>query len=81
MAREKAVVACPELVSGLRVQNGRDVLVREGSEDFANAISMLFSDETLCRRLGKDARQTFMRNWSRSHAEAVMQRSSVLASS
>ena len=79
MAREKAVVACPELVSGLPVQNGRDALVREGPT-FASAISLLLSDETLCLRLGKDARHTFMENWSRTHTEGVMQRSSVLAS-
>jgi glycosyltransferase involved in cell wall biosynthesis len=79
MAREKAVVACPELVSGLPVEDGSDVLVREGPA-FASAISLLLSDEKLCLRLGTDARHTFMENWSRSHAEKVMQRSSVLTS-
>jgi glycosyltransferase involved in cell wall biosynthesis len=77
MAREKAVVACPELVSGLAVQDGRDLLVRDGAA-FASAISLLLSDDTLCRRLGRNGRNTFMGNWSRSHVEEVLQQSSVL---
>jgi glycosyltransferase involved in cell wall biosynthesis len=80
MAREKAVVASPELVAGLAVQDGRDVLVRDRA-GFASAVSLLLSDETLCRQLGKNGRDTFMGNWSRSHAEKIMQRSSVLRSS
>jgi glycosyltransferase involved in cell wall biosynthesis len=79
-AREKAVVARPELVEGLAVRDGYDVLVRESSEDFAQAISSLLADDALCRRLGKNGRETFMRNWSRSHAEEILRRSSVLAS-
>ena len=79
-AREKAVVACPELVDGLEVRDGHDVLVRENPQDFAQAISALLSDDAFCRRLGKNARETFMRNWSRSHAEEVLRQSSVLAS-
>jgi glycosyltransferase involved in cell wall biosynthesis len=79
-AREKAVVACPELVEGLEVRDGHDVLVREGPEDFAQAISSLLSEDALCQRLGKNGRETFMRNWSRSHAEAMLRQSSVLAS-
>jgi glycosyltransferase involved in cell wall biosynthesis len=79
-AREKAVVACPELVEGLGVRDGHDLLVRENSRDFAQAISLLLSDDTFCRRLAKNGRETFMRNWSRSHAEEILQRSSVLVS-
>jgi glycosyltransferase involved in cell wall biosynthesis len=79
-AREKAVVACPELIEGLEVRDGHDLLVRAKPQDFAQAISSLLSDETLCRRLGKNGRETFMRNWSRSHAEEILRRSSVLAS-
>jgi glycosyltransferase involved in cell wall biosynthesis len=78
-AREKAVVASAELVTGLGVRDGHDVLVREGAEDFAHAISLLLSDDCLSRRLGQNGRETFMRNWSRSHTEEVMRRSSVLA--
>ena len=80
-AREKAVVACPELVTGLDVRDGHDLLVRDNPEDFAQAISSLLSDDAFCRLLGRNARETFMRNWSRSHAEEILRRSSVLASS
>jgi glycosyltransferase involved in cell wall biosynthesis len=79
-AREKAVVACPELVEGLVVRDAHDVLVRENPEDFAEAISTLLSDDAFRRRLAKNARETFMRNWSRSHAEEVLRQSSVLTS-
>ncbi len=79
-AREKAVVACPELVKGLGVRDGYDVLVRENPEDFAKAISLLLTDDAFCRRLGKNGRKTFVRNWSRSHAEEILRQSSVLAS-
>lgn len=79
-AREKAVVACPELVEGLGVQDGHDVLVRKSPEDFAQAITLLLSDDIFSQRLGKNGRETFLRNWSRSHAEEVLRRSSVLTS-
>jgi glycosyltransferase involved in cell wall biosynthesis len=78
LARGKAVVACSELVEGLAVRDGHDVLVRDSPEDFAQAISSLLSNETLCRRLGANGRKTFVRNWSRSHAEETLRRSSVL---
>ena len=78
-AREKAVVACPELIEGLEVHDGVDLLVREIPADFAQAISSLLSDDAFCRRLGNNGRETFMRNWSRSHAEEILRRSSVLA--
>ncbi|MGB8009374.1 MAG: glycosyltransferase [Terriglobales bacterium] len=79
-AREKAVVACPELVEGLAVLDGHDVLVRESPEDFALAVSTLLSDDAFCQRLGENGRETFMRNWSRSQAEEVLRRTSVLVS-
>ena len=62
------------------VREGHDVLVRETPEDFAQAISSLLSDHAFCRRLGRNGRETFMRNWSRSHTEKMLRRSSVLAS-
>jgi glycosyltransferase involved in cell wall biosynthesis len=78
-ARQKAVVACPELVEGLPVRDGHDLLVREKPRDFADAISSLLSDGAACQLMGSHARETFMRNWSRSHAEEILRRSSVLA--
>jgi glycosyltransferase involved in cell wall biosynthesis len=80
LAREKAVVACPELVAGLTVRDGYDVLIREGPQAFADAISLLLADDSLCQRLGQRGRETFLRNWSRSHSETILRQSSVLAS-
>ena len=80
LAREKAVVACPELVAGLAVRDGYDLLIRENPQDFADAISSLLADDSLCQRLGQNGRETFMRNWSRSHSETILRQSSVLAS-
>jgi len=79
MAREKAVVACPDLAAGLYVQDGYDLLVRDRA-GFASAISLLLSDDDLCHCLARNGRDTFLRNWSCSHAEEVLQRSSVLTS-
>lgn len=78
-ARERAVVASPQLAAGLEIRDGRDLLVRENPQDFAQAISSLLADPALCLRLAKNGRETFMRNWSRSCAEGHLRRSSVLA--
>ena len=78
-ARGKAVVACPELVAGLPVRDSHDVLVRADANEFAKAIVSLLKDDALCRSLAKNARDTFLRNWSRSHAEEEMRHSSILA--
>jgi glycosyltransferase involved in cell wall biosynthesis len=78
-ARSKAVVACPELIEGLPVRDGYDLLVRKQPQGFAHAISSLLSDGAGCRIVGDHARETFMRNWSRSHAEEILRKSSVLA--
>jgi glycosyltransferase involved in cell wall biosynthesis len=77
-ARAKAVVARPELVEGLPVRDGYDLLVRENHADFAQAVSSLLKDDAFCRRLGSNGRETFMRNWSRLHAEEMLRQSSVL---
>jgi glycosyltransferase involved in cell wall biosynthesis len=79
MARQKAVVACPELVAGLPVRDGYDLLVRDG-DGLAEAISLLLSDRDLCARLASNGRSTFMANWSWSHAEQILRQSSVLTS-
>ncbi len=78
-AREKAVVACPQLIEGLPVRDGHDLFVREKPEEFAEAISSLLLGEAFCQFMGKNGRQTFMRNWSRSHAEEILTKSSVLS--
>jgi glycosyltransferase involved in cell wall biosynthesis len=78
-ARGKAVVGCKELVAGLNVQDGREMLVRDDPEEFAAAICALFADREMCRRLERNAREQFVEKWSRSQAERQLRRSSVLA--
>ena len=77
MAREKPVVASPELVAGLPVQHGVDVLIRD-RESYSAAISLLLSNDDLCARLATAGRQTFMAHWSRAQAEKVLRQSSAL---
>jgi glycosyltransferase involved in cell wall biosynthesis len=79
MARQKPVVASPELIAGLPVEHGRDLLVAD-KQSLARAISSLLGDDEQCRRLGSNGRNTFLKNWSRSHAEALLRQSSVLTS-
>jgi glycosyltransferase involved in cell wall biosynthesis len=79
MARGKAVVASPELLHGLRIEDDRDMLVRSTADDFAAAIAQLLEDASLRERLGAHARSTFVRDFSLSSAEALLRRDSVLA--
>jgi len=44
MARGKAVVASPELIDGLAIADGKDMLVRTAPDDFAAAIVSLIGE-------------------------------------
>jgi glycosyltransferase involved in cell wall biosynthesis len=79
MARGKAVVASPELVDGLVIADGKDMLVRSAPDDFAAAIVSLLGDTLLRDKLGVHARATFVRDFSISSAEALLRRNSDLA--
>ncbi len=79
MARGKAIVASPELVDGLAIADGKDMLVRGAPEDFGAAISSLLREAPLRERLGVQARATFVQEFSLGSAEAVLRRGSVLA--
>lgn len=78
-ARGNVVVACPELTEGLPVRDGHDLLIRRDPTGFAEAIVNLLSDDVYACTLAKNARETFLKNWSRSHAEEVLRESSVLS--
>jgi glycosyltransferase involved in cell wall biosynthesis len=78
MARGKAIVASPELVDGMAIADGKDMLVRTDPDSFAAAIVSLLGDASLRERLGVQARATFVRDFSISAAEAVLRRDSVL---
>lgn len=78
MARGKAVVASRELVEGLAIADGKDMLVRSTPEDFAAAIVSLLGSASLREQLGVHARATFVRDFSISSAENTLRRDSVL---
>jgi len=79
MARGKAVVARPELVDGLPVLDGKDLLVRTDPEEFAKAIVDLLARPEEAARLGENARRTFVDNWSTESALKNMRRKSILS--
>ena len=79
MARGKAIVASPELIEGLIIADGKEMLVRGKPDDFATAIISLLNDASLRQQLGIQARAAFVRDFSISSTEAVLRRDSVLA--
>ena len=78
LARGKALVVTPELVAGLELADGRELLVRSGAEEFAVAILELLRDEPLRANLGAHARAAFERHFSISSGEEKLRRDSVL---
>jgi len=78
MARGKAVVASPELVDGLALADGKDVLIRSKPDDFAAAVVLLLRDVRQREALGSAARATFVRDFSLASAEVTLRRDSVL---
>lgn len=78
MARGKAIVATPELVAGLDLVDGGEVMVRGNPEDFAAAIVSLLQDPHTRERLGANARASFARDFSMSSVESRLRRDSVL---
>ena len=78
MARGKAIVASPEVVAGLAIRDGREVLVRTQPEDFADAIVALLQDAPVREQIGANARATFIRDFSLSTVESTLRRQTVL---
>jgi glycosyltransferase involved in cell wall biosynthesis len=60
----KAVVASPLAAAGLRLTSGRELLLAESDEEFAEHIARLLADEELRRRIGRVARQWAVRSLS-----------------
>lgn len=60
----KATVCTSLANEGIGAVDGRDLLVADSPVDFAKAISTLFTDSTLARRLGENARDFVLRHWS-----------------
>jgi polysaccharide biosynthesis protein PslH len=65
MAMGKAIVSTPIGAEGLDVNNGKDIILSERPDDFANQIISLLSDKPARERLGKAATQTASKyDWS-----------------
>lgn len=58
MAMGKAIVSTPIGAEGLDVNNGKDIILSERPDDFADQIVSLLRDETTRERLGAAAMQT-----------------------
>jgi glycosyltransferase involved in cell wall biosynthesis len=79
MAAQRPVVTTSAMVAGLRLVNGRDLLVADSPSGFAHALHLLLSDEDFAVSVATAARRIFEEELS---TEAVMDRivsSSVLA--
>ncbi len=79
MARGKAVVTTSGMVNGLPVRDGVDLLIRNGAEDFALAVTELMHSPDGAMRLGENARATFLEHWSMTAALKTLRQRSILS--
>lgn len=65
-AMGKAVVSTSVGCEGLATEDGRNILIRDDPETFAQAVCAVLRDAALRRRLGREGRQTVERyyNWT-----------------
>ena len=63
---QKAVVSTSIGVEGINITNGKDILVADQPEEFANAVIKLLKDDNLRESIGINARQIVERehSWS-----------------
>lgn len=71
MAARRPVVTTSEMVEGLHLRNGREVLVADSPQEAASALQALLSDDELASRIASSARRTFEQEFS---TEAVVAR-------
>lgn len=64
MAMGKAIVSHPIGAEGLDVTDGKDIIIAEQPEDFANRVIELLRDEKLRNQLGANARKTVIEKYS-----------------
>jgi len=60
----KAVVSTAVGCEGLAAQDGRNILIRDDPEAFAQAVRAVLQDGALRRRLGIEGRRTVERHYS-----------------
>lgn len=63
-AMGKAVVSTSIGCEGLRAVDGRNILIRDRPNEFADAVAMIMRDPELRRRLGDEARRTAVEEYS-----------------
>ncbi|MFT5531249.1 MAG: glycosyltransferase involved in cell wall biosynthesis [Candidatus Poriferisodalaceae bacterium] len=72
LERGRATVVSPELVVGLDLTDGRDVLIRDTPRAFAEAIDSLLASPDERRRLEVNACEAFVRSFSWSDATEAL---------
>jgi glycosyltransferase involved in cell wall biosynthesis len=73
MSRGQPVVATPMAVEGMFAESGRDVLVAETAEEFADAIIRLYQDEELWNRVSAAGLENVRRYFSVETARLSLQ--------
>lgn len=78
MACGRPVVVSPQLVAGLPVTDGHDLVVATGPERFAEGISGLLADASAAAKMGRAARATFDERFSLASVLAQVKANSLL---
>jgi glycosyltransferase involved in cell wall biosynthesis len=79
LAVQRAVVASPQLVEGLPLKDGRDLMVADGPDGFAEAISALLTDRVRRQDVACYGRSAFEEHFSRAALERNARAGSLLA--
>jgi glycosyltransferase involved in cell wall biosynthesis/predicted nuclease with TOPRIM domain len=74
MAYGVPVVATTMAMEGMYLQDGRDVLVADGAEAFAEAVVRLYTDRALWERLSRNGLSNLEQHFSRRAARAALER-------
>jgi glycosyltransferase involved in cell wall biosynthesis len=64
LAQKKAIVSTRIGAEGLPVCDGREIMLRDSPEEFANAVCELFKNERLCNSLGNYGRDLVVDNYT-----------------
>ncbi len=73
MSHGLPVVATSVAAEGMHLADGRDVLIADDGQSFADACIRLFTDDALWRQLSEGGRENIRRHFSREAAAAVLE--------
>ena len=62
-AYEKPIVTTTIGLEGIKMSDGKEVLIRDDAKSFSKACVQLLKDRTLCERLGKAARKVAVKEY------------------